>query len=45
MFNLEPDPYVTEADNEGFFPSLREANKEEIQEQEKIIQDGNLYTN
>jgi hypothetical protein len=34
-------------DDDGYalFVPLREANKEEIQEQEKIIQDGNLYTN
>ena len=34
--NLEPDPYAIEEDNNGFFPSLKEANADPL---EKIYQE------
>jgi hypothetical protein len=30
MIDLEPDPYVIEQDNDGFFPSLKEANQDPL---------------
>ncbi len=30
MLDLEPDPYVIEKDDDGFFPSLKEANQDPL---------------
>jgi len=30
IFNLEPDPYVIEKDDDGFFPSLKKANQDPL---------------
>ncbi len=30
MFHLEPDPYIIEKDDNGFFPSLKQANQDPL---------------
>jgi hypothetical protein len=30
IFNLEPDPYIIEKDDDGFFPSLKKANQDPL---------------
>ena len=49
-FDLEPDPYVIERDDDGFFPSLKEANQDPLskmyqEHEEKLSQLHEHYRN